>query len=128
METAMEEYKNGVKEVPLDSNSGPKVDEYLKTAGASSPNAWCAAFVHWCLAQNGIKGAGALGNNYKTYGTKLTTPKYGAIAIFMNGHVGFYVKTMPNGNYQILHGNWSEKVSLSDYIKPEQIRMFVFPK
>jgi uncharacterized protein (TIGR02594 family) len=128
MSTAFEENKKGVKEEPLGSNSGPRVDEYLKYAGTTTPNAWCAAFVHWCLGQNGIKGAGAIGNNYKKWGTKLDQPKYGAIAIFNTGHVGFYVKTLPNGNYQIVHGNASDKVRLSDYTKPEEISMFVFPK
>ena len=73
METALQEFKNGVKEEPKGSNSGPRVDMYLKYAGVSLSNksqdkAWCASFVHWCLGQNGIKGAGAAGNSYLKWG------------------------------------------------------------
>ena len=128
MTTALQELKNGVKEIPKGSNSGPKVNEYLKSAGASPGNAWCASFVHWCLKQNGIKGAGAAGKSYLNWGVKLDKPKYGAIAIFTTGHVGFYMATMKTGNYLILHGNWSDKVSKSDNIKPSEIKQFVFPK
>ncbi len=128
MDTALKEKASGVKEEPNGSNSGPKVNEYLKFSGVSSPNQWCAAFVNWCLGQNGIKGAGAVGNNYKKWGLKIDNPKYGSIAIFKTGHVGFYMETMPNGNYKIIHGNWANRVEISDYIKPNEINMFVFPK
>lgn len=65
------EYNSGVKEEPKGSNSGARVDMYLEYAGVTTPNSWCAAFVNWCLGQNDIKGAGALGANYLTWGTKL---------------------------------------------------------
>lgn len=38
----------GVKESPSGSNSGPRVTEYLKSAGITTPAPWCLAFVHWC--------------------------------------------------------------------------------
>lgn len=37
----------GVREDPLGSNSGPRVDEYLEAVGVSPGNPWCAAFVYW---------------------------------------------------------------------------------
>lgn len=46
----------GEAENPLDSNSGPKVDQYLKAVGADPGNAWCMAFVCWCHEQAGIAG------------------------------------------------------------------------
>ena len=131
MNTALDEYKSGVKEVPRGSNSGPRVNVYLKYAGASSPNAWCAAFVHWSLGQNGIKGAGARGADYLNWGNKLKSPKYGAIAIFKTNHVGFYMGKNVDGTLKILHGNWSNKVSISsgvyDPIYPNQIKEYHFP-
>ncbi|MCC6728276.1 MAG: CHAP domain-containing protein [Chthonomonadales bacterium] len=30
-------------------NRGPRVSEYLTTAGVSPGNPWCAAFVYWCV-------------------------------------------------------------------------------
>ncbi|WP_343748978.1 RHS repeat-associated core domain-containing protein [Fluviicola sp.] len=132
MKTALEEKDAKVEEVPLGSNSGPKVDVYLASANASSPNEWCASFVHWCLKQNGIEGAGAGGRNYLTWGIKLETPKYGAIAVFKSGHVGFYMGTNADGTLKILHGNWSNKVKISsgvyDPIYPEKIQEYRFPK
>lgn len=113
METALKEKAAGVTEVPKGSNSGPRVDEYLKLSGVASPNAWCAAYLHWCLAQNGINGAGAYGPNYLKWGTKLDQPKYGAIAVFTTGHVGFYMGTNSDGTLKILHGNWGDKVTIS---------------
>lgn len=35
-------------------NDGPEVERYLKYAGLSKGQPWCAAFVSWCLGQNKI--------------------------------------------------------------------------
>jgi uncharacterized protein (TIGR02594 family) len=132
MDTALGEYNAGVKEVPMGSNSGPRVDVYLKYAGVSSPNSWCAAFVNWCLGQNGIKGAGARPNDYLTWGTDLKDPKYGSLVIFKQSHIGFYMGKNADGTLKILHGNWSNKVTISsgvyDPIYPSQIKQYRFPK
>lgn len=125
MDVAMKE--QGVREVPYGSNSGPRVDEYLKSAGAPSPNAWCGAFCHWSFKQVNMKGAGASAKNWSNWGQKLDEPKYGAFAVFNKSHVGFYVGTNKNGNYSILHGNWGHKVELSTYIKPSEIKEFRYP-
>ncbi|NJN59714.1 MAG: CHAP domain-containing protein [Leptolyngbyaceae cyanobacterium SL_5_9] len=39
----------GVKEVPLRSNRGPEVDQYLRSVGLDPGYAWCAAFIYWCF-------------------------------------------------------------------------------
>ena len=44
----------GVLEVPLGSNRGPRVDQYLRSVGldpAEHSFPWCAAFVYWCFDQ-----------------------------------------------------------------------------
>jgi hypothetical protein len=38
-----------VREVPRNSNRGPRVEEYLARAGVGPGNAWCCAFVYWCI-------------------------------------------------------------------------------
>jgi hypothetical protein len=38
----------GVSEVPKGSNSGPQVEQYLKSVGLKGGYAWCMAFVYWC--------------------------------------------------------------------------------
>lgn len=42
----------GVREVPINSNRGPRVEEFQKYVGAwLVGGAWCAAFVSWCFGQ-----------------------------------------------------------------------------
>jgi hypothetical protein len=41
----------GVTEVPLGSNGGPRVDEYLASVKLPSGNFWCMAFVHFCFQE-----------------------------------------------------------------------------
>jgi len=45
----------GVMEKPPGSNRGPEVEQYLRSVGLGGGNAWCAAFVHWCVDQ-AVKG------------------------------------------------------------------------
>ena len=40
----------GQAEQPKGSNSGPMVNEYLKTVGLVPGYPWCQAFVYWCYA------------------------------------------------------------------------------
>lgn len=47
----------GVSEHPPGSNSGPSVDGWLRTAKASSPNPWCAAFAYSMKVAAGSKAA-----------------------------------------------------------------------
>jgi hypothetical protein len=39
----------GVTEKPLGSNSGPEVNQYLKSVDLDPGYSWCAAFVYWCF-------------------------------------------------------------------------------
>ena len=42
----------GEREVPLGSNRGPMVDQYLQSVSAGLlGNPWCMAFVYWCFEQ-----------------------------------------------------------------------------
>lgn len=41
--------QDGVREVPMNSNSGPEVDAYLRCVNAPVGSAWCAAFTSWCI-------------------------------------------------------------------------------
>ena len=48
----------GVKEHPAGSNSGPRVDEYLRDSGIplglpAASKSWCAAFAEWVMQQAG---------------------------------------------------------------------------
>ena len=41
----------GVREDPVHSNSGPRVNQYLASVGLEPGQPWCAAFVYWCAQQ-----------------------------------------------------------------------------
>lgn len=44
----------GVTESPAGSNSGPRVNQYLASAGLGPGYPWCMAFVNWCYRQVGV--------------------------------------------------------------------------
>jgi hypothetical protein len=39
----------GVREVPLGSNWGPRVSEYIKRTGYTTPGYWCLCFQYWAV-------------------------------------------------------------------------------
>jgi hypothetical protein len=45
----------GVSEVPVGSNKGPRVEEYLRSVRLGPGFPWCAAFVFWCYSEACIK-------------------------------------------------------------------------
>jgi hypothetical protein len=44
----------GVKENPAGSNSGPRVNQYLASAGLGPGYPWCMAFMNWCFRKAGL--------------------------------------------------------------------------
>ncbi len=45
------EEAKAVREQPRNSNRGPEVDAYLRSAAVPPGLAWCCAFVYWCFQQ-----------------------------------------------------------------------------
>jgi hypothetical protein len=45
----------GVKEEPKGSNSGKRVEEYLKSVGLGKGFSWCMAYVYWCFKQASLE-------------------------------------------------------------------------
>lgn len=54
LQIAAREEAAKVREVPPNSNRGPKVEAYLKRAGVPPGLAWCCAFVYWCFDEAGL--------------------------------------------------------------------------
>jgi len=46
---AAEQEAKKVREIPRNSNSGPEVDRYLQRVACPPGQAWCCAFVYWCI-------------------------------------------------------------------------------
>jgi hypothetical protein len=123
----------GVKEVPLRSNRGPRVEEYLKSVCLGPGYAWCVAFVYWCFEQsaaslnrvNPLPRTGSCIDHWtKSPGKKIITaeavqiPQFiqpGTIFIILNrktghGHTGIVVGV--NGGYiQTIEGNTNSFLS-----------------
>lgn len=72
---------------------------------------WCSCFVNWCLRQTGILGTNnALASSWANWGTKLSGPQSGAIAVFSwtgakINHVAFVDEV--DGEFKMLGGNQS---------------------
>lgn len=47
--TAEKELAARVREVPANTNRGPRVEQYLRRVGVAPGNSWCCAFVYWCF-------------------------------------------------------------------------------
>jgi hypothetical protein len=116
----------GVKEVPPRSNSGPRVEEYLKSVNLGPGYAWCAAFVFWCFKQASanlncinpvLKTASCMVHWQKTKGMKITMEEAsqnpdliapGDIFIIRRrgglGHTGI-ITGISNGYIQTIEGN-----------------------
>jgi len=56
-----------VREVPVNSNRGPEVEQYQHRAGASPGDPWCCAFVYWCFDE-AVQGLGRVNPMVKTAG------------------------------------------------------------
>ena len=46
---AADEEAAGIREEPLGSNRGPRVDVYQQRVGLDRGHAWCACFLYWCF-------------------------------------------------------------------------------
>lgn len=117
----------GVKEIK-GPGYNPRIKAYHATSVASHfqndddpglESAWCACFVTWCLRQAGVKSLNSYfamrAAAYKTYGSPLSVPAFGAIAVKGRGHVGFVVASSKGGDVAILGGNQSNEVNIRRY-------------
>lgn len=112
----------GISEVP-GIVASPRIVEYHKatTLKATSDEVpWCAAFVNWCLQQNGIAGTrSAAARSFLELGVK-TPPRLGAIVVLRRssnpafGHVGFLLDNF-GGLLQVLGGNQGNRVCIKSF-------------
>jgi uncharacterized protein (TIGR02594 family) len=70
------------------------------------------------LKRTGHRGGGNLAKGYANYGTRVSGPQVGAIAVLTRrggGHVGVVSGVDPNGNPIIVSGNHNRTVAESVY-------------
>jgi uncharacterized protein (TIGR02594 family) len=98
---------------------------YLGTNPTGRGRQWCGAFMDLVLKKTGHTGGGNLAIAYARYGTRVSGPQVGAIAV-MNHHVGVVSGIDPNGNPIIVSGNHNRTVAESVYPR-SRIAAYVMP-
>lgn len=120
----------GVMEKPVGSNSGPEVEQYLKSVGLGPGFAWCAAFTYWCVNQvaagdNPLPKSGGVQDMWtRASGKGLPTlkppqaraePKLIAPGMLFfvahdggTGHTGFIEGMLPGGLLSTVEGNTND--------------------
>jgi uncharacterized protein (TIGR02594 family) len=115
-----------------DAYGGPTSDSlvsearsYIGTNPTGRGSQWCGAFMDLVLKKTGHAGGGNLARGYARYGTRISGPQVGAIAV-MNHHVGVVSGIDPNGNPIIVSGNHNRTVAESVYPRG-RIAAYVMP-
>jgi uncharacterized protein (TIGR02594 family) len=92
--------------------------KYIGTNPTGRGRLWCGAFMDLVLKHTGHKGGGNLALGYEHYGTRVSGPQVGAIAVMGRhggGHVGVVTGIDGNGNPIIVSGNHNHTVAESTY-------------
>jgi uncharacterized protein (TIGR02594 family) len=101
--------------------SGDLVSEarqYLGGNPTGRGSLWCGAFMDLVLKKTGHQGGGNLARGYASYGTRVSGPQVGAIAVMGRrggGHVGVVSGIDSAGNPIIISGNHNNRVAESVY-------------
>lgn len=107
------------------ASANPAILNFFRLAGhpevKTDEEAWCTAFARASLVQAGMSAEGSLmARSLLKLGTPITTPRFGAIAVFsrgtdgVSGHVGFVVG-WTNDKIAVLGGNQGDAVSVAHY-------------
>lgn len=92
---------------------------------------WCADFLNLVLEKSGMRGSGSsMARSFASYGTRLSGPKVGAIAVMARGkrggHVGIVTEIDSNGNPVIISGNHNNTVAEATYSRGRVVA-YVWP-
>jgi uncharacterized protein (TIGR02594 family) len=103
--------------------------KYIGTNPTGRGSLWCGAFMDLVLKRTGHAGGGNLASGYAHYGTRVSGPQVGAIAVMGRrggGHVGVVSGIDANGNPIIVSGNHNHTVAESVYPRG-RIAAYVLP-
>jgi uncharacterized protein (TIGR02594 family) len=103
--------------------------KYIGTNPTGRKSLWCGAFMDMVLKQTGHKGGGNLALGYLHYGTRVSGPQVGAIAVIGRrggGHVGVVSGVDANGNPIIVSGNHNHTVAEAVYPR-SRVEAYVMP-
>jgi uncharacterized protein (TIGR02594 family) len=99
--------------------------KYIGTNPTGRGSLWCGAFMDMVLKRTGHAGGGNLAWGYARYGTRVSGPQVGAIAV-MHGHVGVVSGIDANGNPIVVSGNHNHTVAESVYPRG-RVAAYVIP-
>ena len=102
---------------------------YIGTNPTGRGSLWCGAFMDMVLKRTGHPGGGNLASGYAHYGTRVSAPQVGAIAVMGRrggGHVGVVSGFDAAGNPIIISGNHNHRVAESVYPRG-RIYAYVMP-
>lgn len=104
---------------------------YLGGNPTGRSSLWCAAFMNLVLERSGHRGTGSnMASSFARYGTPVSGPQVGAIAVMhrglRGGHVGIVSGIDSNGNPIIISGNHGRRVAESTYSRG-RIYAYVMP-
>ena len=104
---------------------------YLGTNPTGRSNLWCATFMNMVLERSGHRSSGSnMARSFASYGTRLSGPQVGAIAVMSRGkrggHVGVVSGIDANGNVTVISGNHGRRVAESTYSRG-RIYAYVMP-
>jgi uncharacterized protein (TIGR02594 family) len=104
---------------------------YLGTNPTGKAKLWCARFMNMVLERNGRRGTGSdMASSFASYGTRVSGPQVGAIAVMSRGkrggHVGIVSGIDEAGNPIIISGNHGGRVGESVYPRG-RIYAYVMP-
>lgn len=122
----------GIHEDALPGQHTPRILEYHKTTtlkASTDETPWCSSFVNWVMIRAGHKGTNsAAARSWLEWGTKLTSPREGAVTVLKRKtagtdsatgsssgfHVAFYVSSSAT-HVRLLGGNQSDQVKYSNF-------------
>jgi uncharacterized protein (TIGR02594 family) len=125
--TAMASYASA----PASSSSlVAEARRYIGTNPTNRRSLWCGAFMNMVLERTGHRGGGNLARGYASYGTRVSGPQVGALAVMSRGrgggHVGVVSGIDPSGNVVVVSGNHNNTVAESVYPRG-RILAYVMP-
>ena len=104
---------------------------YIGTNPTGRSSLWCATFMNMVLERSGHRSSGSnMARSFASYGTRISGPQVGAIAVMSRGkrggHVGVVSGIDANGNVTVISGNHGRRVAESTYSRG-RIYAYVMP-
>lgn len=105
---------------------------YIGTNPTSRRTLWCGAFMNMVLKQTGHPATGSdMARSFAAYGTRISGPQVGAIAVMSRGrsggHVGIVSGVAPTGDPIVISGNYNDRVAEAVYPRG-RIIAYVLPQ